>query len=223
MKTTLFGTGLAALAALVAPDARAGTVELLAGDIDCFGLGAGASACSDGAFATIPAFDNATAGDPAGTDAFGTLGSVGLAFGPLDLGGATVSSVSVEIRVAGIDIFIEPSIGDANQGATFVFNGGLIGTFHQPVVTGSSINQRAITTLMFSITPASLIAGPGNSLVITPETDFGLAAFEAYGVDYARLTVVTADPPAAVPLPASAPLLGAASLALAAAARRRRR
>ncbi|WP_116131927.1 hypothetical protein [Tropicimonas sp. IMCC34043] len=224
MKSVLSLAGLAAfLSTLAASSASATTVTQTVGDADCFGLGAGASECAAGAFATIPSFDNSSPGDPAGTDVLGTLGTVTLAFGPLDLGGLTATSASVEIRVAGIDIYIEPSGGgDANVGATFALNGTLIGTYHEPVVIGSTINQRAITTLTFSIDLGDLNFGSGNVLAISPESDFGLAQYESYAIDYASLTVVTADTTAPVPLPASAPLLGAAALALAVAAARRR-
>jgi hypothetical protein len=224
MQTHFPKAAAAAVVLCLAPfAASATTTTVQAGDIDCFG-GADDSACLAGAFPSIPgAFDNASAGDPAGTDKFDTHGTVALGFGALSLGGEDFVSAQIEVRVAGIDIYIEPSGGgDANVGASFVLNSALIGTFHEPVVIGSDINQRAITTLTFSIDQAALDFGGGaNILTITPESDFGLLPFEAYAVDYATLTIETELAPT-VPLPASAWLLGAALAGIGGVGARRR-
>lgn len=222
--TTLLSTAAALVFGLSAA-AQAGTIVLTQGDADCFG--GDPADCVAGALSALPIFsapiDNSDPGDPAGTDIIGPLGTVSFGFG-LDLLGDTADSALVTIVVAGIDIFIEPSGGgDAVVGAEFTFNGTQVGTFHEPVVIGSDINQRKITTLVFSFDTALLIDGGTNTLTVAPEQDFGLAAFEAYGIDYASLTVETSSAVGPdVPLPAPLALLAGGIIALGAAGRKRR-
>ena len=206
MKTLTILAPAAIALGLTATGAQA-AVTVMAGDADCFGADPGF--CTAGAFPAIPvAFDNAAPGDPVGTDAFGMLGTVSLDFF-LDLAGATALSASLEVRVAGVDVFIEPGGGgDPDVGMTFDVNGTQVGTFHEPIVIGSDINQRKITTLVFSVGIASLVDGGTNTLVIAPEDAFGTGAFDSYAVDYATLTVETASAPSSeVPIPAPLALL----------------
>jgi hypothetical protein len=201
--------------------AQASTTTIQLGDIDCFGE-PDDSACIAGAFPALPVvFDNTTPGDPPNTDVFGFLGTVSFDFA-LVFGGLVPISAEIEVRVAGVDIFVEDSIGDAIEGMGFAFNGTLIGTHFEPVVTGSDINQRAISTLVFDVSPGTLVDGGVNRLTISPEQDFDLAQFEQYAIDYASLTVEFEDMGIpGVPLPASVTLLGAAAGALVLMRRRR--
>ncbi len=193
--------------------AHAAVITMTVGDEDCFG--GPVANCTAGAFPTIPAaFDNSTAGDPVGTDRFGTLGTTSFDF-HLDTFGETINSATVTVRVLGIDIFIEPGGGgDANVGATFAMNGSIFGTFHEPIVIGSDINQRAITTVEFALDVSALLNGGINTLRIMPESNFGLAQFESYAIDYARLSVTTSA--RQLPLPGSLALvtIGIAMLGL---------
>ncbi|WP_206078277.1 VPLPA-CTERM sorting domain-containing protein [Poseidonocella sp. HB161398] len=212
------------LAAGAAGPAAAAPVTAMAGDADCFG-GYEPGACAAGAFAAIPApFDLSGPGDPAGTDQWDTLGSVSLAFS-VDLGGLAVQSATLKLRIAGVDIFVLPGGGwtetatDKAPGMDIALNGSFVAGHYNPVVVGDDINQRQIADLSYGLDPALIVQG-ANTLVLSPEASFGLAAFESYAVDYAALEIVTAatvDPVAPVPLPASGLLLagGAGVLALA--------
>ncbi|MEM8958336.1 MAG: VPLPA-CTERM sorting domain-containing protein [Pseudomonadota bacterium] len=189
----------------LASAAHAATLSLQVGDADCFGEAQ--SNCDNGAFPAIPVFNNTGPGDPAGTDLFDTLGTLDFQVA-LDLNGETATSALLEVRLAGVDLFVEDTVGDPVEGMGVFLNGALVGSFFEPVVIGSDVNQRAISTVTFSIPDLGLLNDGGlNTITLSPEQDFGLASFESYAVDYVALTIETEIPTAPVPLPASLPLL----------------
>ena len=205
----------------LASTAHAATLTLQVGDADCFGEAQ--SNCDNGAFPSIPAFNNTGVGDPAGTDVFDTLGTLAFQVA-LDLNGETATSALLEVRLAGVDIFVEDGVGDPIEGMGFFLNGTLVGSFFEPVVIASDVNQRAISTVMLSITDLGLLNDGGlNTITLSPEQDFGLAPFESYAVDYVALKIETEVPTAPVPLPASLPLLAGGIGAVWAMSRKARR
>ncbi len=216
---------LALVAGLAAP-AGAASLSVMTGDDDCFG-GYEPGACAVGFFSAVPApFDNATASDPAGTDTWGALGNVALSFS-LALGGATLTSAEVEVRLAGVDWFFEEGGGwvqtadDRAIGMDIDFNGTFIGAHYHPPEPGT-LSQRRIATLTFALDPASIAEG-ANILLLKPDNTLNLGFLEQYAVDYAKLTLITGDAVAPqVPLPAAGILLLGAAGALAALGRRSR-
>lgn len=205
----------AAIALGVTASGAQAAVTVMAGDADCFG--GPAVNCTNGFLPpyvssfTELRFDNSGPGDPVGTDVFNAIGAVSLDF-LLNLGGLTATSASLEVRVAGIDLGWDPAIFpgavDDVYGAGFTLNDDYLGDHVEPTELGGTLHQRKITTLVFSVDIASLVDGGTNTLIIAPETDFGV--IEEYAVDYARLTVETApvQPPSAdVPIPAPLALL----------------
>lgn len=207
-------------AVFLASTAHAGTVTVQVGDADCFGEAQ--SNCDNGAFPVIPSFNNTGPGDPAGTDVFDALGTLEFQV-PLDLGGETAIAAELEVRVAGVDIFIEDGVGDPIEGMGFFLNGTLLGSFFEPVAI-SGLNQRAISTVTFGITDLTLLNDGGlNTITISPEQDFGLASLESFALDYVSLEVETETLTAPIPLPASLPLLAGGIGAVWAMSRKARR
>lgn len=212
------GTALAAwLTVALAGGASAATTTVMVGDDDCFGF-PGLTSCPDGS--TIPSVAPANRsgpGDPAGTDAFGALGTVSFSF-DIDLTGLTPVAASVSARTVGLDGRDDLPFGDAFNGARFRFNGADVGTFFEPPVQPTISN--IVRLLSFDVL-AELQDGI-NTLTIVPEEAFEqFGVFEDYAVDFARLEVETA-PTTVIPLPAAAPLLAAAIATLAWSGRRRR-
>lgn len=201
---------LAAAAAAWAGAATAATITIQAGDDDCFGFTSLGGTCPDDTEIPSTNTDNSTAADPAGTDTIGDIGTLdfGFSFDPL---GDDVTSASVSIRTAGINLNGGVFDLDGLDGAAFFFNGTLLGTYYLAGLDAFDLgldSELAIKTLSFSIAPGLLVTGV-NTLRILPEQDLlGFGVSESYGVDFARLTVETESPPiSAVPLPAGVLLL----------------
>ncbi len=110
---------------LAAGPAASAVIGIQLGDDDCFGLPSH-TPCGDGdLFASVAPTDRSTAGDPAGTDAFGELGTVALDFF-VDLAGEVATAAVVSAKTVGLDLNRAVS-NDAFNGARFLFNGTDIG------------------------------------------------------------------------------------------------
>lgn len=160
---------LALLASLaVASPAGASTVISSAGDADCFGLG---GSCPPGTLwrdglGGVFFTSNATAGDPAFTDAWNTFTAVSY---DLPYGGGGGSNLAIELLIAGI--------ADDNRGPWTVFlNGSAIGQ----LTTNNDVNAfQEVRLFDFLIDPALLSA---NNVV-----SFTADGGDGFSVDYVAL------------------------------------
>lgn len=219
MKRTI-GTAALIVAALTAGASAATTITSMIGDDDCFGYSV-LTTCPDGTLIpSIAPVDNSTAGDPAGTDRFGALGTLSFDF-LIDLSTLTANSAIVSVRTAGIDLGTT-AFGDGIAGTQFSFNGTALGAFFSnPTNVGQEQAARGVVTLSFDV--LSALKDGINTLVLVPEEGFEpFSVFEEYAVDFAKLTIEGTTITTPIPLPASVWLL-AAGVGLIGGLRRRTR
>ncbi|MFV0513107.1 MAG: hypothetical protein ACK5MY_05675 [Jhaorihella sp.] len=192
----------AVVAAGIGTAGSAAPVTLVEGDKDCFGLG-GTCAVGDrwrddlgGVFFT----DYSTASDPVGTDNWDTSAALGGPSISFDLSGVgTIVSASLSIFYAGLEL---ATGGDVKVNGTSV---GTLQTF------GPDAFQLVDLGVFGGI--EALLAG--SSIVDITASSGG----DGFIVDYMQLDLEVA---AAIPLPASLPLIGGALFGLVALGRRRK-
>ncbi len=173
------------------------------------------SVCGEGtllpdAFFTDP-LHGASAGDPAGTDTFGTNGTFTTTF-DVALMGLDVLSATISAKTVGLERF-GGIFGDAFQGARLQFNGLDVATFFTPggdPAIGAAGPANRVGFISFALDAGTILDGT-NSLTLIPEEAFEpFDIFEEYAVDFTSLTVVTGDPAPVIPLPAAIWMLGGA-------------